>query len=166
MEPQNDKARLLAMMQVEYAFVQRTLGLLSADEMLIPNVIGWWSVKDTLAHLTAWMEYLLGWFDQARRGQIPDIPAKGMTWDDIDRLNDARSAQDADLLLKQVMVNFSARYAQVCALIDGLSEYELFESDWNGVFYQPPWPLIPGNMDEHFHLHFTEVRQWLVSRGK
>ncbi len=165
MEPQTDRARMMAVMQAEYTFVQRTLNMLTADEMLMPNVVGWWSVKDTLAHLTAWMEYLIGWFDQARQGVVPDIPAKGMTWDDVDRLNDDRSARDADLPLKQVVMNFGIMYAQVCSMLDGLSDSDLFESTWNGVFYQPPWPLIPSNVDEHFHLHFLEVRQWMAARG-
>lgn len=166
MEAETDKRRMLALIAAEYEFVQGTLTMFSQEEMLTPNVVGWWSVKDTVAHLTAWMEYLMGWFAQARRGEVPDIPAKGYTWDDLDALNDARSARDADLPLKQVLMNFSSTYAQTVAMIDGLTERELFDNDWQGTFYQPPWRLIPGNMDEHFHAHFVEVRQWAAARRK
>ncbi len=161
MEAETDKIRLLEMIRSEFNFFERTLLLIAPERMLIPNVIGWWSVKDTVAHFTAWMEYLLRWFDQATHGQKPDIPAPGYTWDDIDKLNDARSERDKDLPLNQVISDFRQAHLDVCELVQALTERDLFESDWDGLFYQPPWRLISANTYQHLHEYAVPIRQWI-----
>jgi len=166
MQPEMDKIRLLELIRAEYAFVERTLAALTPDDMLIPDVQGWWSVKDTIAHLTAWLERVLMWFDQAGHGQNPDIPDKGYDWKDIDKMNDACSARDKDLPLATVRSNFQRVHLEVCELVEALSERDLFEWDWDGAFYQAPWRLITGNTYEHLHEHIVPIRQWIDQRER
>ncbi len=163
-EPEIDKFRLLEQMRTEYAFFGRTLELLAPDEMLIPNVIGWWSVKDTVAHLACWMEDVVRWFDQAGHGQKPDIPLGGFTDEYVNRLNDQRSARDKDQPLSAVLARFRQAHLDVCELVEDLSERSLFESDWDGLFTSPPWRLIVGNTSDHVYEHLVSIREWLVER--
>ena len=53
----NDKDELLAMIQSGYEQFEALLATLSEGQMTIAGVNGSWSVKDNLAHLTAWENY-------------------------------------------------------------------------------------------------------------
>ena len=54
MTEQLDKAELLANMQAGYNSFEALLAGLNENQMTTPGVNGAWSVKDNLAHLSAW----------------------------------------------------------------------------------------------------------------
>ena len=165
MEPELDKIRLLERIRMEHAFFERTLALLTPEEMLIPNVSGEWSVKDILAHCTVWMQRVMLWFDQAGHGQTPDIPERGYTWDDIDGLNVEYAARDRDLPLHQVLADFRQAHLDVCDFVQAFSDDQLFESDWSGAFSNPPWTLIPPKTYLHLYEHVVPIRRWIAARN-
>jgi hypothetical protein len=159
-----DKVRLLECIRTEYAFYERTLALLTPEEMVLPNVEGTWSVKDTTAHVSAWMHRVMNWFDQAGHNQPPDIPEKGYTWADIDRLNDAQFERDKDLPLDVVLADFRKAHLELCDFVQAFSEHELFDSTWDGLFDEPPWNLIPTKTHLHLYEHAVPIRQWVTAR--
>jgi hypothetical protein len=53
-----DKADLLARIQREWSALMQTIEALTAEQMTIPGT-GSWSVKDNLAHLAAWEQFML-----------------------------------------------------------------------------------------------------------
>jgi hypothetical protein len=53
------KAALLDTIQTGYSQFETLLAPLSEEQMTTPTVNGTWSIKDTIAHLTAWQGYLL-----------------------------------------------------------------------------------------------------------
>ncbi len=162
MQPEMDKTRLSELIRIEHHFVERTIALMRPEWMLEANVVGWWSVKDTLAHLTAWMRRVLGWVDVFQHGGTPPIPAEGYAWADLDRLNDETSARDRDRPLDQVMNDFRTAHLEILALVDSLPPEDLFEREYNE--YQGLWRLISENTHEHYSEHFVPVRQWLAPR--
>jgi hypothetical protein len=164
MQAETDKTHILDQTRAEYAFIERTLAALTPEEMVIPDVQGPWSVKDTLAHLTAWMKRLIGWLEGAQEGTPIHIPQEGYTWDDIDTFNDLQYEADKDRALDDVLADFYATYARAHALIDSLSEYDLFENTFNGAFYDGPWKLVVYNLHHHFHEHIIPVRAWMAER--
>lgn len=165
MEPEIDKIRLLELMRAEYAFFERTLALLKPDDMLVPNVIGWWSVKDTVAHVTAWMEDVVRWFDQASHGEPVEIPPDGYSDEVVNRINDERSARDKDKPLTAVLSSFRTAHLEVCELVESQYEHDLFDSDWDGLFIGAPWRLVVGNTYDHLHEHVIPIRQWIAARA-
>jgi hypothetical protein len=164
MNKELDKPKLLDLLQAEFAFVERTLALLTPEQVLIPNVEGWWSVKDTIAHLTAWMRRLLQWFASVRKGEAPHIPDVGYEWKQMDELNDRTSEADKNRTWDDVLSEFRRVHAQVVQLVESLSESEIFESDFNGLFHEPPANLIIDNSYGHYLEHFTAVRRWIASQ--
>ena len=52
--------------------------------MLEPGIEGNRSVKDIVAHMTAWEQRMIQWLDESAAGLAPQRPAPGMTWDDLD----------------------------------------------------------------------------------
>jgi hypothetical protein len=130
--------------------------------MLAPNVEGTWSIKDTLAHLTAWMKRILRWFQELENGQTPSIPEKGYTWKDVDALNDAQSAKDSTRSLDDVLADFHNTYHDVYRFLLALSEEDLFENTFNGLIREPMWRLVVADTYEHFHEHIKPMREWLA----
>ena len=53
------KAALLQRIQAEYKQFETLLTPLSEEQMTTPGVNSAWTVKDNVAHLTTWQDYLL-----------------------------------------------------------------------------------------------------------
>lgn len=162
-DPELDKVKLLELIRVEYDFVRRTLALMSPQQMEIPDVQGPWSVKDTLAHLTAWERRLLRWYQEADSGQVPAVPEPGKTWADLDEINDRTYREDKDRPLQDVLDDFHAVHAEVVRLVEGQIEDDIFSlGRFEGLFREPPIGLIAHNTYLHFDEHLRPVRAWLA----
>src|SRR5437763_10382965 len=70
---QIDKAELLAQMRAGYNTFEALLAGLNETQMTTPGVNGVWSVKDNLAHLTAWHLRQLDLLQGVRQGKEPGI---------------------------------------------------------------------------------------------
>lgn len=160
MHPESDKTLLLEHLRAEHRFVERTLNAMTPAQMHIPNVIGWWSVKDTIAHLTSWVRRLLKWLDAATHGQRPVFLDDGYGWDQLDALNDHQSALDRDRPLDAVLAEFREAHYQMIEVVEALSEYDIFERKFEG-FRDPLYGYITDNTDGHYHEHIIEVRRWM-----
>ncbi|MEO0595185.1 MAG: ClbS/DfsB family four-helix bundle protein [Chloroflexota bacterium] len=160
-----DKQRLLDMLELEYEFVHRTIDDLSYEQMTEPNVEGAWSVKDIIAHLTAWMKRVLKWFEALDEERTPAIPDEGYTWQMVDTLNDAEHERDKALSLDDVLADFHDTYHAVYRLVAGLSHEALFESTFGGLVEKPMWELVMTDTFEHFQEHIIPVREWLAKNA-
>lgn len=163
MHPQMDKAKLLDLIQAERAFVERTLSLMSREQMVQPMSEGGWSVKDTLAHISAWEQLCLSWIEAAQRGATPEAPAPGFTWDEIDRLN-AKIYQDhKDHPLDDVLAYSAQSYRQMRETVEALPEEALFTPKYFAWLHgdDPLWLYIAHNAHIHYEEHMVTVREWL-----
>jgi hypothetical protein len=123
-----------------------------------------WSVKDNLAHVAAWQGILRLFHIGGRpfREAAPGISADYLK-DDVDTINDAFYRRDHDRPLHEVLDGFRHSHQQMLALIEGMSEAELFRS------YRPPgrdpssagqlvdW--IASDTYEHYSEHGTTIRE-------
>jgi len=73
-----DKAALLANIQAGYDQLEALLASLSEEQMTNPGVNGSWSVKDNLAHLTAWQNYQAARQEGILDGAAPPVSASGL----------------------------------------------------------------------------------------
>lgn len=85
-----------------------------------------WSVKDVLAHLTAWEVMMRGWYEAGVRGEKPVIPAEGFNWSQLPALNARILKQFHNRPLARVLSDYRASYAATLDLIESLSEADLF----------------------------------------
>jgi hypothetical protein len=164
MHPETDKTLLLEHIRAEYRFVERTLDAMTPEQMLIPDVIGWWSVKDTIAHLTAWARRLLRWLDAATHGQPPVFLEEGYGWEQMDALNDHQSELDRNRPLDEVLNEFRETHYRSVEAVEALSEDDIFERRFDG-FRDPLYGYITDNLDGHYHEHIIDVRRWLVGQA-
>src|SRR6266481_3202660 len=88
-EESMDKAQLLDEMNRGYTALETILAPLNQAQMTTPGVNGDWSIKDILAHLNAWQDYLVIRLQAATRNEVPAV---GVLSDEdegntVDRLN-------------------------------------------------------------------------------
>lgn len=107
---QLNKDIILERIRVERRRLEKNLAELSEDEMLQPGVVGEWSVKDLLAHLVDWEQRFLRWYDEGLRGLIPETPEPGLTWQDLDILNQRIFEKHRHRALDDVLAEFHASY--------------------------------------------------------
>jgi hypothetical protein len=157
-----DKAKLLDLMKAEYAFAARTLALVKPEQMKVGGVCGHWSIKDLIAHLTAWEQRLLKWVENGHKGISLVIPEIGYTWQQIDMLNEQRARIDSVRLLPHLLEAMPKAQAQVLAMVEALPEEDIFtETAFNKLFQYRLLEAIAANTYEHYAEHLDQIRVWL-----
>lgn len=131
-----NKSELLEQIQLERGKLQETLAALSKKEMTRAGVTeAGWSVKDVLAHLVEWEQMVLSWYAAGRRGEMPALPAPGMTWRDLPRLNDQIYKKHRRRSLAAVWAEFEASHQQVLKTIRAMPDADLVTLErfaWTG----------------------------------
>jgi hypothetical protein len=104
------------------AFTDSYAGL-SESELLEPGVVGSWSVRDIIAHVTTWEEEALKHLPGILEGRRP--PRYSVTYGGIDAFNALVGARKKDLPLAEVFRQQAAVHRRVVALIERTPEKEL-----------------------------------------
>jgi hypothetical protein len=104
------------------AFTGSYEGLAETD-LLRPGVIGNWSVRDIIVHVTTWEEEALKHLPAVLSGRRP--PRYSVTYGGIDAFNALMTARKKDLTLPEVLRQQSAVHRRVVALIERTPEKEL-----------------------------------------
>jgi hypothetical protein len=110
----NERARLISHLGVERERFEERIQQVRQNDLIELEIVEKWTIKDILAHITAWEIELMRWLDSARRGQPPAIPAPGQWSEYIERFNrqtyeenKARSLEDVLLSFEQVYMGFT-----------------------------------------------------------
>lgn len=126
MTKQASKDELLSNIQVQRRRLENSLAALNDVDMIQPGVIGSWSVKDVLAHLIAWEQLFLDWYQAGIQGRTPAKAPVGMSRKAIDALNQEIYQDNCRRSLDEVISCFHTSYQQVLATIESIPEQELF----------------------------------------
>jgi hypothetical protein len=162
MSEQMNKAGVLDAMRTGYAALEKTLAPLDEPQMTTPGVNEAWSIKDIIAHITAWQYALLDRLHAAARGVTPTSYGSELTDEDIDKLNEQFYQQSKSRPLAAVLADFRTTYAQIEQAVQSMSEEDLTGPQrfaWaKGV---PLWRYVAGDTYEHYLEHITSIQQWL-----
>jgi hypothetical protein len=164
---QKSKAELLKDIQVERRQLEKTLAVLSKEDLIQPGMIGEWSVKDVLSHLAAWEQLFLIWYESGLQGRIPDPNPVGMSTKAIDALNRQIFNQYRQHSLEDVLAKFQSSYEQIYGAILLIPEEEMFTVEgyaWTGKLTLADY--IAGNTCNHYHWAKTKIRTWLKTRQR
>ncbi|NDJ87311.1 MAG: DinB family protein [Chloroflexi bacterium] len=153
------KQELISAFEQARAELVEAISGLSEDEMLQPGAVGYWSVKDVLAHLTAWESELitaLVRIEQGKKG-VPNI----VTIDDIDEWNDQQYRGNSRRDLQVILEDFHGVAKHLVAAIEAQPDQVL---DDNRRF---PWMegeplayLVYENAIWHEQEHADEIVAW------
>ena len=158
---QTNKEQLLQDIRIQHRRLKKTLAALSVEDMLQPGVTGRWSVKDLLAHLTAWEQLFLEWYTSGTEGRKPAISPVGMSRKVMDALNEQIYAQNQARLLEDVRAEFHTSYQQVLRVVEAIPEEDMFAPDrfpWTGKLTLADY--IAGNTCNHYAWANGQVHKW------
>jgi hypothetical protein len=158
------KADMLSSLKTSREAMLEALDGLSDEGMHTPDVIGEWSIKDILVHLSLWEAELVTLLWQARQGRKPTTAQ--LSPETVDELNARWYVMHKDRALAQVMDDFQAVRHQTARRVDGFTEDELGDPN---LF---PWldgePLehwIEEDSYGHEAEHMAQIVAWRASRG-
>jgi hypothetical protein len=166
MAEQMDKAKLLDEMRTKYAALEDILAPLDETQMTTEGVNGDWSIKDVLAHITAWQHRLLVWLHAATQNEEPAI--SGLDSDEaMDRLNEQFYKENKSRPLDDVLTDFRTTYMQIVDEVQVLNEEDLTDPHrFTWMKGNPLWYIIAGNTYEHYQQHRGPIQEWLARSGK
>jgi hypothetical protein len=165
MNEQVSKKRILELIQSERTALQATLEGMSEAQMTEPGVESDWSVKDILVHIAAWEGMMVRWVEETLRGEIPERPAPGMTWDDLDDLNAQIYADNKDRALDEVLEEFQASHQRAVETVQAMTEEELLDPgrfEWRQG--DPMWHMVAANTCWHYKEHRETIGSWLAEK--
>jgi hypothetical protein len=170
-----EKAELLTKIQTGYAQFETLLTNLSEEQMTIPNVNSNWSIKDTIAHLTAWQNYLQEQLQGIVTGKKPSqfLPNLSLpnTLSDVDEINTYIYQEQKDRPLAEVLADFRASYQRTLETVKAVSEESLnLAPPWGAkddpvwlliASNDPVWFIIASNTYQHYEEHRNSIQRWL-----
>jgi hypothetical protein len=161
MTEQIDKAELLANMQAGYNTFEALLAGLNETQMTTPGVNGVWSVKDNLAHLSAWHLRQLALLQGVRQGKEPDL--RLVPDSSVDEINEQVFEENKNRPLAEILATFRSSYQHVSAEVQAMTDEELNKPiSW--LNDRPIWLWVAGNTYEHYEEHSGFIRNWLASQ--
>ena len=159
------KAELMSEIEREWFALMDVVEQLSPEQMLTPDE-GGWSPKDNLAHLTVWMNILLGYhIDQRPVHEVADItPELAANWDnwDIEEGNAFFFERYRHHPVEQVLEELKGTYEKIHARLESLSYEDLMKPRRSDDPEKRPilnW--IPGDTSEHFAEHRETIAKML-----
>src|SRR5260370_1537289 len=126
MAEEGDKASTLGEVGSKYGALEEILAPLDEAQMTTPGVIGDWSIKDILAHITAWQHRLLTWLYAARHNEEPTISGPDSE-EEMDRLNEQFYKENKSRPLADVLGDFRSSYLQIVEAAHPISVVELID---------------------------------------
>jgi hypothetical protein len=164
---QTSKAQLLKDIHTERGRLERLLSSLSAEDLARPGVTGNWSVKDLLAHLVAWEQLFIDWYQAGLKGSAFAITPVGMSKNAIHEINQRIYDQNKSRTLDDVLTKFHASYKYIVSLIEGIPEQDIFAHarfSWTGKLKLADY--IAGNTCNHYAWAKLQIRKWAKTQGQ
>jgi hypothetical protein len=169
MEQPTTKAAVVVWLHRERTYWHALLSLVSAlvseDDMLLPGVVGEWTFKDVVAHLTVWRKRTVARFVAAQEGGEVPPPEWPAGLDDALAVNDWTYRLYRDRTLTEILVESELVWQQLIDAVAVLPEATLFERaryEWSGGR-----PIGPANLAwsfGHLHEHAAHINDWLARR--
>ena len=147
MEHINRKSHLLGLMRTEHSRLEALLNSLSEEQMLRPDVVGTWSVKDVLAHLTWWEQAMIS---EIVHGVELDPGLNGEPWS-TERANALMVEAKRGTPLAEVLAAFHDSYRQMLQVVEDLDEVELANEE------------LYTHLANNTGNHYAEHRQMIVA---
>ena len=140
------------------AFLEVIDGL-SDEQIDQPGVVGDWSVKDIMFHLTLWEAELVKLLWQAAQGVQPTTAHFDKT--PVDELNAAWSLQSRNRTLEQVIDDFAGVRKQTSRRLEAFKDKDLNDPQrYPWLENHPLWVWIAEDSFKHEAEHLAQIQQW------
>ncbi len=130
--------------------------------MIVTGVEGQWSIKDMLMHILVWEKRMVQWVHTALRGEVPEMLPPGLTWDDLDVMNQQTYDEYRETPLAQALSEFRQSFAEAVEVVESIPEDDLLDPDrfpWRQG--KPLWQIVAANTFWHYKEHDQTIRAWI-----
>ncbi len=135
---------------------------LTPEQMRMPGACGIWSVKDVIAHLTAWESETVTALNQIQNRRVPSI----LQIEDIHSWNEDQYHQNAARPLEAITADFEGVHRMLRQMIEDLDEQTLFNHRrFRWMEGEPLAYLIQENAPWHEQEHAEDIRAWRKQQG-
>jgi hypothetical protein len=155
------KPQLLEKMRSGYAAFNALLSSLSETQLNTPDINDSWSIKDNIAHISAWQRRQIANNQAVHEGIDRPDPTPGMS---IDEINEMYYQQNKNRALTDVLDEFHETARLLQESVEALTEEQLHSPvSWldGGTLA----PRVAGNSYEHYEEHSEIIERWLASQS-
>jgi len=154
-----DKADLMGRIQREWSALTQAIAQLSTEQMQVPGA-GGWSVKDNLAHLTAWEQFMLLHYLQGRpRHEAMQVGKATMERVDENGINAILYERNRNRSVSDVLDEFHRSHEQVLAALEHMTYADLMKPRYpDDPEARPLIGWVIGNTYEHYEEHRTTIQ--------
>jgi hypothetical protein len=155
-----NKSEILILLEESREKFLDILDELPQDLWILSGVIGDWSVKDILSHLSRWEAELVKLLWQARQGQRPTTIH--FTQLDVDETNRVWFNESHARSLERVLEDFHAVRNQTILRVEAFSDKDLNDSKrFAWLASRPLWEWIASDSFEHEAEHASHILEWI-----
>jgi hypothetical protein len=164
MDDQMTKARLLDTLRTKRAEWDAVLAHVPAAQMSQPGVVGEWSVKDLIVHLTYHERWYADRLHEMLRGE--GYTPTEMDHMDFDERNDRIFQQNRNRSVEEVLAESRQVFDRLVDGVQAHAEEFLIEPQHLGGAPQPitVWKLLRGAVYDHYGQHIPSIKHWLATR--
>jgi hypothetical protein len=157
MEDEMSVPRILALVEAEWHRFDRAAAAIPPGEASAVKVVGEWTVKDIIAHVTAWEQRLLSWLEAAARGEAPTNADPIACGQEVDTWNARVHARNKDRPLAEIRAEAQRTHRDLVRMLVGIP------SDPNNPWWSlwppdlTPWDVIAANTYDHYPEHLLAI---------
>lgn len=160
---------MISQLHTDRRQLEELLSTLTPEEMEIEAAQGDRSVKDIIAHITAWERYGIVWIQSLAKGQKPEMPVPETSMDavrqnmaimnaEIHKKNENRPLQD---ILEESRYSYKMLVKEIEALPTERLD-ETFNYEWSEE------PVLGRHLIAwrywHYRAHLKHIQEWILQR--
>nr|MBN1228959.1 ClbS/DfsB family four-helix bundle protein [Anaerolineae bacterium] len=135
---------------------------LTAEQMCMPGAVGYWSVKDVLAHLVAWETELVTALYQLDSKRAPSV----VEIEDIYGWNEEIYHMNARRPLEAILEDLEGVHKALVKNVEALNTRQLMDNrSFKWMEGEPLWYLIEETATLHEREHAEEILAWREENG-
>ena len=162
-EPQ-DVAELIARIEGAWDAFDAQISHYPEDVLMGPTDVAGWTIRDHLAHLTAWEASVLGIIRDGRpQNETMGVDRSLWEADDLDAINEQVRARTADDSLAEVLEAQRATHRDLLAALGTVSHEQLRQRWTDGVGDASDAPTIFQKIVGNTVEHYPEHAEWIAA---
>ena len=151
-----NRQQLLNRLDIAWVAFQASYAGLSSSRLTEPGVVGDWSVKDIIAHVTWWEEEALRHLPLIIAGDRP--PRYSVTYGGIDAFNAMMAERKRDVPLPDVLTQQNDAHQRLIDFIQSVSEDQFTRE----TRFRRRLRL---DTYSHYSIHTNAIREWRQRRS-
>jgi len=162
------KEKFLSTLHNERANWEALLAKVDTSRMTQPGVAGEWSLKDVIAHVAVYEEWIAAVLEELMRGETKTLNSGEPEDVDVEYRNARFFKEHQHRSLPHVLAFSQLSFQHLLAVVQSLPEEELigaapsFKALLPGYWPDEPlWQTIAGDSYEHYHQHIPDIQNWL-----